>query len=310
MQKNLFKQSKTRWPVFGSEVNRLFNLAISTLCGEPIDPTLAKHTPHDLQPTHMTELSNKLDIPHDIQVISVPEQKFVSSDEAINTEEINDIPIGLSSSTIDLRKLFDGTIKGERFGSSRVRALTHPANGYNREKVFVAKKVEEGGKEFLSEVNSVETFRELLDHIQDVVIEHSYMGLDRRDTRVFRATLPDEYMAAVPQIKLKHLPQIYFDKNEVILKQTYNNKVGVDTRMLALCPALDPIYSDWSLVNVPKEEIMSSYHYLSFKVDEHNKIKSWVVGRDIDSNIVMDLLDTYVYLGTSITPQTSNKFPR
>jgi hypothetical protein len=145
-------------------------------------------------------------------------------------------------------------------------------------------------------VDTIDGLLELLSAVDEtsLKIEEGYHGVDHATTTVVRVPLPQGYVARVPRLKLRHVPESYFPEVEPVWLDA---RPGRSAAVKLLCGSLDPVWADKALMEVPKE-VIAQYNVLTIKLDnESGTVKSWFPGPDTQSDLCASLGDQFVLVG-------------
>jgi hypothetical protein len=176
--------------------------------------------------------------------------------------------------------------------------LSSPAT--NRPHVFVGKVVDDTGKKLVIDyVNNVASFRELLEALEVPQIVSTYCGTDASQVTVLTARIPEGWVARVPYVRLRHVPQIYKHQGKVVLKEIGSTrKEEGDRECLPVCRELYPVWTNRKNGEIPADVIKRAYNYITFKIDNATQtIKRWNPGLDKNSAPVLSFQDAFVLVG-------------
>ena len=130
--------------------------------------------------------------------------------------------------------------------------------------------------------------------------------------------MPQSYFAIIDHVKLKHLPDDFFDYIRIEGKgkerlvsgigfeyridkyniYDYEKKlVRVDTKFNIYCADAKALPTNVIWPGVDKADIVANYHCITIKIYPNNIIKSWDVGGCIENDRVVNVEDQYVKLG-------------
>jgi len=145
-------------------------------------------------------------------------------------------------------------------------------------------------------VDTVDGLLELFSAVDESLlkVEGGYHGTDHATTTVVKVPLPQGYIARVPRLRLRHIPESFFPEVEPVWLDA---RPGRPAAVELLCGSLDPVWADKALMEVPKEVILR-YNVLTVKLDnESGSIKSWFPGLDTQSDLCASLGDHFVLVG-------------
>ena len=122
-----------------------------------------------------------------------------------------------------------------------------------------------------------------------------YWGNDHERLLVVKAQIPKTYEARVGFIRVKHVPDIYFNNIKFVdLKPPGKKEKG---KISLVLDNLEPIWTRESLEEVDRLIILKNYNYVTFKIDkESHSLVSWFPGCDIRSGLCESLEEEFVGL--------------
>jgi len=199
-----------------------------------------------------------------------------------NTIELPEVTLTTTSLTTALVRSMENRNKGYKDPAAFAPSVRRPGVG-----VFDA--------EARQPVDTVDGLLELLSAVDESLlkVEGGYHGADHLTTTVVRVPLPQGYVARVPRLRLRHIPESYFSEVEPVWLDA---RPGRAASVELLCGSLDPVWADKALMEVPKEVILQ-YNVLTVKLDESGSIKSWFPGLDTQSDLCTSLGDQFVLVG-------------
>jgi hypothetical protein len=245
-----------------------------------------------------------LDIPETVKTVAASETVLHNAESKVVTTEGSRINGGylLHCFENSLKQLEnDPKLQVDDDGKAIKKAqfiLSSPAT--NRPHVFVGKVVDDTGKKLLIDyVNNVASFRELLEALEEPQLVTSYCGNDATEVSVLTVRIPEGWVARVPYVRLRHIPQIYKHQGNVVLKEIGSTrKEEGDRECLPVCRECFPVWTDRKNSEIPADIIKRAYNYLTFKIDNKTQtIKRWNPGLDKNSAPCLSLQDAFVLVG-------------
>jgi len=159
-------------------------------------------------------------------------------------------------------------------------------------------------------VHNIEQLVELFAETTHIIEETSYHGADHGEVLVLRAALPANYVARVPQIMVKHVPEAFFKRDQVVI-QMMKSRNGQLGEKVILCRQLQPAWTTRSLVafytnsggittrfETPAEIMYENYHHITMKIRRSDgSLLNWIPGRDKQTGLCNELGDNFVRIG-------------
>lgn len=137
-------------------------------------------------------------------------------------------------------------------------------------------------------VSTVDQLVELITQIEEVKVERAYSGQDHDKVILLRARIPDGYFGRVAYIKYRHIPKHFKNRKLVdTISMPYRGpKVDgpePEGEVVRVLRELQPVFTDRSCYEIPKEVIEPEYHWITFKIlREQRTLKNWFAGVDKD----------------------------
>ena len=129
-------------------------------------------------------------------------------------------------------------------------------------------------------VETFDQFREMVNAMDDFK-QVEYQGRDAKEVVVLQAKLPGNYTGCVAWLRRGHIPQFAFDGDMVVEKRLGD---GSKETYMSLCRRIRPAQTNMDYYQVPKEEILKAYGFVTFKIKKSDHtLMAWFSGKDIDS---------------------------
>jgi hypothetical protein len=149
-------------------------------------------------------------------------------------------------------------------------------------------------------VESLDTFRAMLQSLDEPEKVETYCGVDASEVLVLTARLTSSYAARVSAVRFRHIPNQYKIAGQVLLREIGDPHLKRGQReAVHTCWQMAPPWTDLKHHEIPFEEMHRNYHCVTIKIrNDDGTIKSWNPGLDKDISPCMSLQDTFVLVGT------------
>ena len=158
---------------------------------------------------------------------------------------------------------------------------------------------------------------ELVKDSVDIVQERDYSGADHQQVYVLRVMLSDSYICRVANIRLRDVPDAYFNmaygkpyRDGVVIRCFKNRHPGKPSIKKMLCVDLQPVWTDKG-IDEKGPEVYAKYHCITVKINKNDlTFLGWIPGIDVKTGLCSRLEDMFVSLGDrdpSMDPEEKEK---
>jgi hypothetical protein len=161
-----------------------------------------------------------------------------------------------------------------------------------RPKVFV------GSRKLQDYITTIDHMIELVSDAVKISEVRTYSGHDHQYVHALRLDLSADYVARVPYVKVRHMPDFYMAADRLLIKRMPPKVPGAPRETVLLCREMDPPWSDRPLMGISQQEIEKNYHCITMKINKSDMtLKSWFPGVDKNSEVCSALEDKFVLVG-------------
>jgi len=193
---------------------------------------------------------------------------------------------------------------------SRLRTLSIPKSTHHCGAGLFEKVGISPGVEFLP-TDNLDRFEKLLNSI---TIYTDIEDDKNKNYRIVKGILPTNYFALVDHVKLKHLPDEFFEyvdlKGKIVegsnfqyrldsyaVKNSEGSFEKINYKFNIYCDEASPLPTNVIWPGVSKDAIIENYHCITIKIHRNGVIKSWDVGNELEDYVPADPANQYVKLG-------------
>jgi hypothetical protein len=131
-------------------------------------------------------------------------------------------------------------------------------------------------------INTADELIDLFKLVNEVKLEKRYDGPDRNHILVLKARLPEGYVASVPYVQARHLPEEVFNNDQVVVKLV-KNKLGQIVDVDLLCREIPPLNSANPYGRLSADQVNLHYGYITVKIKKDTQaIQCWFPGVEKD----------------------------